>query len=91
MKYTSRGEGSLFDGAQIIKDKLRERYLTQAQLAEAIGMAPAKLSEILHGHRRPSKQELINISIELDIDMSEWRKQSKYVNIVFPVLGNTYM
>lgn len=83
-------DGLLFDGYQTIKDKLVERYLTQRQLAAALGMSESKLSLILHGRTRPSKRELIDISLALDINMTEWRRSSAYIAMVFPVLGSTF-
>ena len=90
MKYTSRGQGSSFDGGDLIKKKLEERYMTQRDLAEAVGLHPAKLSEIIRGFRRPSKKELEDIKDALGIDLNDWRKNSKYVSAVFPLAGNTF-
>ena len=47
MKYTSRGKGNCFDGGDLVREYLHKRYMTQRELAEAIKMHPAKLSEIL--------------------------------------------
>mgnify|MGYP001248584121 CR=1 FL=1 len=86
MKYTSRGTGNSFDGGQMIKDKLTERFMTQKDLAEIVGVNPAKISEIIKGFRRPSKKELDS----LGIDLNDWRKQSVYVKAVFPLAGNDF-
>ena len=75
MKYTSRGKGNCFDGGDLIREHLKKRYMTQRDLATAINMHPAKLSEILNGIRRPSKKELGDIKDNLGIDLNEWREQ----------------
>lgn len=90
MLYTPRGKGESFDGGDMILNKLKERYTTQAELARSINMHPSKLNEIIKGFRRPSKRELQDISTTLDISITEWRKQSNYVNAAFPVLGNKF-
>ena len=71
MKYTSRGKGNCFDGGDLVKEYLHKRYMTQRDLAGAINMHPAKLSEILNGIRRPSKKELEDIKDKLGIDLNE--------------------
>lgn len=90
MKYTSRGKGNCFDGGDLVREYLRERYMTQKELADAVGMHPAKLSEILNGFRRPSKVELVRIKDSLGIDLNDWREQSGYVRAAFPLAGNTF-
>ena len=90
MKYTSRGKGNCFDGGDYIKECLTERYMTQRDLAEVIGMHPAKLSEVINGIRRPSKKEIESIKDNLGIDLNEWRKRSKYVTAMFPIAGNRF-
>lgn len=90
MKYTSRGVGNSFDGSNLIRQKLSERYMTQRDLANVVNIHPAKLSEILNGFRRPSKKELTDIKDSLGIDLNEWRKESKYVEATFPLAGNLF-
>lgn len=90
MKYTSRGKGNCFDGGDLVRKYLTDRYMTQRDLAEAAGIHPAKLSEILNGIRRPSKKELDDIKNSLGIDLNEWRASSKYVSAAFPLAGNTF-
>ena len=90
MKYTSRGKGNCFDGGDLVKEYLHKRYMTQRDLADAINMHPAKLSEILNGIRRPSKKELEDIKDKLGIDLNEWREQSEYVRVAFPLAGSTF-
>lgn len=90
MRYTPREDGNMFDGADIIKVKLRERYMTQKALSDAVGMSQARISELLHGRLRPTKGELSKIATALDIDISQWRAQSKYVSMAFPVAGNSF-
>ena len=87
MKYTSRGKGNCFDGGDLVKEYLHKRYMTQRELADAINIHPAKLSEILNGIRRPSKKELEDIKDKLGIDLNEWREQSEYVRAAFPLAG----
>lgn len=90
MKYTSRGKGNCFDGGDLVKEYLHKRYMTQRELAEAIKMHPAKLSEILNGIRRPSKKELEDIKDKLGIDLNDWREQSEYVRAAFPLAGSAF-
>ena len=90
MKYTSRGKGNCFDGGDLVREYLRKRYMTQRDLAEAVNIHPAKLSEILNGIRRPSKKELEDIKDALSIDLNLWREQSSYVRAAFPLAGNTF-
>lgn len=90
MKYTSRGKGNCFDGGDLVREYLRERYMTQRDLADAINIHPAKLSEILNGIRRPSKKELEDIKDNLGIDLNDWREQSSYVRAAFPLAGSTF-
>lgn len=86
-KYRLKPDGDLFDGAEMILKKLDEIYLPQYRLAEAIGMNQSKLSDLLHGRIRPTKGELQKIAVTLDIDMSEWKRQSGYIRSLFPSLG----
>lgn len=90
MKYTSRGIGNSNDCGAYIREVLIERYLTQKELADALKMNPAKLSEILNGFRRPTKRELEDIMALLGLDLNEWRRRSKYVNATFPLLGHKF-
>lgn len=90
MKYTSRGKGNCFDGGDLIREYLKRRYMTQKELADAVGIHPAKLSEILNGIRRPSKKELSDIKDALGIDLNDWREQSEYVRAAFPLAGLTF-
>ena len=87
MKYTPRDHGPLFDGHDMIKRKLKERFMTQKELAEVVGMSQGKLSDILRGYRRPTKSDLTKIKDALDIDLATWRKESKSVDSLFPVAG----
>ena len=90
-KYSPRPKGDLFDGGDYIRAKLMERNLKQKDLAYAIDMIPAVLSDIINGHRRPSRRNLIDISIALSIDITDWKKHSEFVNNVFQPIGETFM
>lgn len=90
MRYSPRPQGVAFDGGAFVKKILMSRYMTQRQLAESIGMAQARLSDILNGHQRPSKMELMAISVTLGINIEDWKKESVYVREAFPVQGNDF-
>lgn len=90
MRYTPRDNGTSFDGYEVIIKYLRENFLTQKELAKSLNIPESKMSEILHGHRRPTKKELLDIKDSLGIDMNEWRQSSKYINTVIPVMGNKF-
>lgn len=87
MKYTPRDQGPLFDGQEMIKKKLKERFMTQKDLADTVSISQGKLSDILRGYRRPTKGDLTKIKDALDIDLATWRRESKAVDSIFPVAG----
>lgn len=83
MKYASRGRGNCFDGGDLVREYLHERYMSQYELADKIKIDPSKLSEFLNGFKRPSKKELENIMDVLGIDLAKWMEQSSYVREAF--------
>ncbi len=54
--------------AEIVEQKMNENKLTQAKLAETLGLGKSKLSEILTGKRKPDIPFLKALYQKLNID-----------------------
>jgi HTH-type transcriptional regulator/antitoxin HigA len=54
--------------AEIIKDEMDERGITQKQLAELIGISPSRVSEYLNGKAEPTLRVARLLRDKLDID-----------------------
>ena len=54
--------------AEIVELKMFERKMTQGKLAEELGLAKSKLSEILTGRRKPDVSFLKSVHAVLKID-----------------------
>lgn len=52
---------------ELIKDELEARKLTQAKLAESIGVSPSLLNEIIKGKRSVNTEMALLIEAALDI------------------------
>jgi HTH-type transcriptional regulator/antitoxin HigA len=56
--------------AEIIKDEMSERGLTQKQLAELLGVSPSRISEYMTGKAEPTLKvaRLLNKKLDIDAD-----------------------
>lgn len=52
---------------ELIKDELEERNLTQAKLAESIGVKPSLLNEIIKGKRGINTEMALMLEVALNI------------------------
>lgn len=87
VRYSSKGKGSLFDGGDFVSDAILRKHLTRKEVAAKCGISAPRFSNILNGWERPRKQELNQMIIVLDLNISEWRKQSSYVKEIFESFG----
>lgn len=64
---------------EMIKDELKERGMTQKQLAEKTGIKPSVLSETINGKRSISLNVAIALEKALDIPADMWMNlQTQY-------------
>ena len=64
---------------EMIKDELKERGMTQKQLAEETGIKPSVLSETINGKRSISLNVAIALEKALDIPANMWMNmQTQY-------------
>ena len=54
--------------AEIIKDEMEERGITQKQLAELLGVSPSRISEYMTGKAEPTLKVARLLHQKLDID-----------------------
>jgi len=54
--------------AEIIKDEMEERGITQKQLAELLGVSPSRISEYMTGKAEPTLKVARLLREKLDID-----------------------
>ena len=54
--------------AEIIKDEMDERGITQKQLAEMLGVSPSRISEYMNGKAEPTLKVARLLHKKLDID-----------------------
>ena len=54
--------------AEIIKDEMEERGITQKQLAELLGVSPSRVSEYMTGKAEPTLKVARLLHQKLDID-----------------------
>ncbi len=57
---------------EMIKDELKERDMTQKQLADEAGISPSVLSEIINGKRNVSPNVALALEKALDIPADIW-------------------
>ncbi len=64
---------------EMIKDELKERHLTQKQLAEQMGIKASVLSETINGKRSVSLSVAVALEKTLDIPAEIWMNmQTQY-------------
>ena len=56
--------------AEIIKDEMAERGITQKELAELLGVSPSRISEYMTGKSEPTLKvaRLLNQKLDIDAD-----------------------
>ena len=54
-----------------LHELMAERGYFQSDLAEAAGLSQTTISRYLNGDRMPNLRSIINLSYELDVDVSE--------------------
>ena len=59
-------------GPDLLSKAIDARDLYQRDAAEAIGMEPARLSQILHRKRGPTLAEGVAIAREFGVDVAAW-------------------
>jgi addiction module HigA family antidote len=64
---------------QLLRDELEERKLTQAKLAEQIGVSPSLINEVIKGKRAVNTELALLLEAALGIDSHMWLNlQSDY-------------
>lgn len=56
-------------GARLIRARLRERGLSQEDLARSMGVSPSELSRWINGRRRISEPQLTQVCDELGLGL----------------------
>jgi HTH-type transcriptional regulator/antitoxin HigA len=54
--------------AEVIKDEMDERGITQKQLAEMLGVSPSRISEYMNGKAEPTLKVARLLHKKLDVD-----------------------
>ncbi|AWN66980.1 XRE family transcriptional regulator [Lactococcus lactis subsp. lactis] len=63
---------------EIIQQKMREKKLSQSQLASLVGIKQQYISKILLGRvNKPSFEIVVKIAEVLDIDLNQFKKKGK--------------
>lgn len=63
---------------KIIQQKMREKELSQSQLASLVGIKQQYISKILLGKvNKPSFEIVVKIAEVLDIDLNQFKKKGK--------------
>ena len=72
---------------EMIKDELKERQMTQKQLAELTGIKPSVLSETINGKRSVSLNVAVALEKALGIpaDITERDNQRETIAVTIPV------
>jgi HTH-type transcriptional regulator / antitoxin HipB len=55
---------------QLVEAARKRKGLTQAELANRVGVQAAQISRIESGSKGPSTETLVSIAVELDIDLN---------------------
>jgi addiction module HigA family antidote len=64
---------------ELLRDELEERKLTQAKLAEQIGVSPSLINEVIKGKRAVNTELALLLEAALGIDAHMWLNlQSDY-------------
>lgn len=54
-----------------LKQKLKEKNISQSELAKRCGVGRSFICQIVHGYAKPNLKLVCNISTVLDIDIKE--------------------
>lgn len=60
-----------------LKEYFKERKISQYEIEKKTGIARSKINLSLNGKRKLTAEELINIAIVFDIDLTELKKEIK--------------
>lgn len=76
---------------QLIRDELEERHLTQAKLAELIGVSPSLLNEVVNGKRAINTELALLLEAALGISADMWLKLQADYNMQVAKSDSTFM
>ena len=88
--YSRRRDGQEFDGGELIRQKIFDYGTTQKAVDIETGINYSRLSNIIHGHCRPSARDIRAIAAALDINLEDWKKQSEYVREIIRPAGRNF-
>lgn len=76
---------------ELIRDELEERNLTQAKLAEQIGVSPSLLNEVINGKRGVNTELALLLDAALGISADIWIKLQADYNMQIAKSDSTFM
>lgn len=76
---------------ELIRDELEERHLTQAKLAEQIGVSPSLLNEVVNGKRGVNTELALLLEAALGISAELWLKLQSDYNMQVAKSDSTFM
>ncbi len=76
---------------ELIRDELEERNLTQAKLAEQIGVSPSLLNEVINGKRGVNTELALLLEAALGISADMWIKLQADYNMQIAKSDSTFM
>lgn len=76
---------------ELIRDELKERHLTQAKLAEQIGVSPSLLNEVVNGKRGVNTELALLLEAALGISADMWLKLQADYNMQVAKSDSTFM
>ena len=69
------------DFAAVVKTARKERYMSQDEISEYVGISRTYYSELESGHRRCSLLNALKICAVLDIDLNQF--VNRYKNVFY--------
>lgn len=76
---------------ELIRDELEERNLTQAKLAEQIGVSPSLLNEVINGKRGVNTELALLLEAALGISADIWIKLQADYNMQIAKSDSIFM
>ena len=76
---------------ELIRDELEERHLTQAKLAEQIGVSPSLLNEVVNGKRGVNTELALLLEAALGISANMFLQLQSDYNMLVIKSDSTFM
>ena len=76
---------------ELIRDELEERHLTQAKLAEQIGVSPSLLNEVINGKRGVNTELALLLEAALGISANMFLQLQADYNMQVAKSNSTFM